>query len=302
MEILIVTNHPDSNFLGKNCKFFDDIKESLKEKPEAAIISNVTSLHMKTAIILAKSGIHIFIEKPLSHSMRNITQLLSLVKKKNLVTLIGCNMRFHPCIKKINEIILHNDVGKILFVRVENGSYLPDWHPYEDYRNSYAARKDLGGGVVLTNIHEIDYLFWFFGNVKDVFSITSKHSNLQITAEDISSTILRFNNDVIAEIHLDYFQRPSFRGCKIVGTKGTIMWDANMNKVKVYHIKNKKWLTKLSLKKYNNNDMYVNEMAHFIKSVKLKQKTVNTVYDGVKTLEIALAIKKSSKIKRMVTL
>lgn len=92
---------------------------------------------------------------------------------------MGCNLRFHDCIKKMKSLLEKETIGKIISVKVECGAYLPDWHPYEDYSKGYAARDDLGGGVVLTCIHELDYLYWFFGEIKEVFSITGKFSNLK---------------------------------------------------------------------------------------------------------------------------
>jgi predicted dehydrogenase len=286
----------------KNCKVFKSLRKCIVERPKVALITDVTSEHVETAINLANSGINLFIEKPLSNSFSNVKKLIRVVKKKKLVTMIGCNLRFHPCIKKIKEIISKNEIGKVISVHVENGSYLPDWHMYEDYRNSYAARKDLGGGVVLTCIHEIDYLYWFFGNVKEVFSITGKFSDLEIAVEDLSSILLRFRNGIIAEVHLDYFQNPAFRSCKIIGTKGTIYWDSNINSVKVYDVKKKRWGVKMKLKEFDENETYINEISHFLNCVKNNSKTINTVEDGVKTLEIALAIKKASESKKMVKL
>ena len=87
---------------------------------------------------------------------------------------MGNQFRFHPCIKKIHQLVKQKKIGKIISVQVENGSYLPDWHPYEDHAISYASKKKLGGGVVLTQIHDIDYLYWIFGNPKSVFSVTGK--------------------------------------------------------------------------------------------------------------------------------
>jgi len=303
IEILVCTKrHYDSFLRKRRCKIFNSLEKSIKEKPDAAIISNVPSLHVKTAIKLANAGIHLFVEKPLSSSLLGVKPLLDVVKKRRLVTLMGCNFRFHPCIKKIKEIISAKEIGRIISVHAENGSFLPSWHPYEQYENSYASRGDLGGGVVLTCIHEIDYLYWFFGSVKEVFSITGKFSDLDIHAEDLSSILLRFQNNIIAEVHLDYFQNPHVRSCKIIGTKGTIYWDLDINAVKVYNTKKKKWIEKLKLKNYDYNMVYLEELNHFLKCITRKEKSINSIDEGTKILEIALAVKKSSKIKKAVIL
>lgn len=281
---------------------FSSLQDCIKEKPDIGFVTNITNLHIQTALHLAKAGCHIFIEKPLSDSQAGIKSLIDIVNKKQLVTLMGCNLRFHPCLVKVKDLVSSGKIGKIISVRAENGSYLPDWHPDEDYGKGYAARKDLGGGVVLTCIHEIDYLYWLFGDVEEVYSVSGKFSDLNIKSEDLSSIIFRFKNDIIGELHLDYFQRPSSRNCTIIGSKGTIHWDFATNTVKYYDIKTKKWLIVLRLKKYDFNSMYVAEAKHFLFCIKNKKKTINDIHQGFKILKIAMAILKSSKTHRPIRL
>ena len=301
VEVLVCTNRTDVNLNDKRVKVFSSLKECVSKKPNVSFITNVTNLHIPTALILAKNGVDLFIEKPLSDSNKHARELLNIVKKKRLVTLMGCNLRFNPCIIKIKQILSRNEIGRVISVRAECGSYLPHWHPYEDYRKSYAARQDLGGGVVLTIIHEIDYLYWLFGDVSQVSSITGKFSDLELKAEDLSASLLRFKNNIVAELHLDYFQRPSTRSCKIIGTGGTIIWNEENNTVKVYYAKKERWEEKIRLKSYDNNEEYIREVDHFLRCVKLRKNTINDVNQGVKTMKIALAIKKSSKTKKMVS-
>ena len=301
LQIFVCTNRKYDSFLkNKKCKIFSSLDDCIKQKPDIAFIANTTNLHVKTAIKLANANIPLFIEKPLSNSTKDIKILLNIIKKKKLVTMMGCVLRFHPAIKKIKQIISENKIGQIISVHAENGSFLPDWHSDEDYKKSYASLNDLGGGVVLTNIHELDYLYWFFGNVNEVFSITGKFSDLDIDVEDLSSILLRFTNNIIAEIHLDYFQKPSIRSCKIVGTQGTVYWDSNINNVQLYDVKKKKWVDNLKLKNYDLNDMYMDEIKYFFKCVNKEEKSINSIEEGAKILNIAIAIKKSSKLKKMV--
>ena len=303
LQIIVCTNRKYDIFLKtKKCKIFNSLEECIKQKPDVAFVTNTTNLHVKTAMKLANAGIHMFIEKPLSNSINDVKILLDVIKKKKLVTLMGCVLRFHPAIKKIKKIISKNKIGKIISIHTENGSFLPDWHPYEDYKQSYASRNDLGGGVVFTNIHELDYLYWFFGNVKEVFSMTGKFSNLEIDVEDLSCILLRFKSNIIAEIHLDYFQKPSIRSCKIVGTKGTVYWDSNINAVRLYDVHKKRWIDKLKLKHYDINNMYLDEIDHFFKCVNKREKSINPIEEGIKILNVAIAVKKASKLKKVVKL
>lgn len=297
IEIIICTKQKD--ITKKYCRFFSSLNDAIADGPDAAIIANNTSDHIKTAIQLSKHGIHILIEKPLSNNLQGINVLTKLVKQKKLITLMGCNLRFHQNIIVIKELIQKNSIGKIISVQAESGSYLPDWHPDEDFKQNYSARDDLGGGVVLTCIHEIDYLYWFFGKVDSVFSITGQFGNLGIKSEDLSAIILKFKNGVIAELHLDYIQKPEIRRCKIIGTKGKIYWDSDSNIVKLFELDKNRWTQKSILKKYERNNMYKNELLHFIECVKKRKNTINPIKQGVDTMKVSLAVKKSSKLGRL---
>ena len=300
LEIIVCTKRNDVNKLKKHAKVYHTIRQSLKENPDLGFITNETSLHIPTAMKLASQGMDLFIEKPLSNSTKGISDFTKTVNKKRIITQMGCNMRFDPCIKKIKSLVQKKAIGKIISVQVENSSYLPDWHPYENYSKGYAARDDLGGGIVLTMIHDLDYLFWIFGDIKEVFSITGKFSDLKVSADDTSAILLKFKNNIIGQIYLDYHQRHSFREIKIKGTKGSIHWNSDENKVRVFDLRKKIWSIKLAIKNNQRNKMYVDEINHFLQCVKLRKPTINPIQDGIRTLEISLGIKKSSNLKRMV--
>ena len=279
----------------KGIKTFTTIEQALKEKHDVAIICNETSLHVKTAIKFANKGYHIFLEKPISNSLEGIPPLIKIIKNKKLITMIGCNMRFHSGIKLMRQLIDKKEIGRIISVYAENGSFMPDWHPWENYRISYASSMRLGGGVVLTQIHEIDYLYWFFGKAFEVYGLTGKLSDLEIDVEDYAVCLLKFKNKIIAEIHLDYFQKPSVRNCKIIGRKGQIRWNWENNHVQIFKNKDKKWVTKNFEKKFDTNKMYVDELEYFFNCVKRKKTPMNSIIDGLEPQKIALAIKESSK-------
>ena len=303
LEIIIYSKQTKSYLSNhKNIKIFDTLDKCLLEKPDVGFITNETVHHIPIAIKLAKVGLDLFIEKPLSNKISNVKTFSKIVETKKLITLVGCNLRFHRCINEIKNLIDQKVIGDIISVKVECGTYLPDWHPNENYSKSYASRDDLGGGVVLTCIHELDYLFWFFGETQEVFSMTGKYSNLKITASDLSAIILKFKNNIIAEVHLDYFQKPEARSCKLIGTKGTITWDSLSNEVKIYDFKKSKWKSKLKIKKYDKNEMYVKELEHFIQCVNKKKKTINDISQGEYVLKVALGIIKSSKLKKSIAL
>ena len=295
-EIIVFTKNKESlKLIKEGVKIYTSFEDALKEKPDISIICNETSFHVDAAIKLAKINSHLFIEKPLSHSLVNLTKLLKIVKEKKLITMVGCNMRFHDGIKSIKKLLDKNELGQIFSVIAENGSYMPDWHPEEDYHISYASNKKLGGGVVLTQIHEIDYLFWFFGRVSTVSSISDKLSDLQLDVEDFSSTIIKFKNNIIAQIHLDYYQKPSVRTCKIIGKKGIIIWNYENNHLQIFKNSTKKFSTKLIDKKFNRNKMYVEELKYFLNCVIKKKPCMNSIVEAYEVQKIAFAMKNSSK-------
>ena len=300
-EIIVYSRRKNIRFLDhKKIMVLNSLEKCLLEKPDVALITNETAFHIPMAIKMAKSGLDLFIEKPLSNSTNGIKTLQKIVKQKKLVTQMGCNLRFHKCIIKIRQLINQKKIGKVISIQSENGSYLPDWHPNEDYRKGYASDRQLGGGIILTMIHDIDYLYWIFGNPKSIFSVSGKFSDLDISAEDYCSSIIEFKNNNTAELHLDFFQRPEFRGCKIKGTKGVIYWNSDKNEIRLFKNRKKVWEVVLALKKFQRNEMYIDEIIHFLKCVKNRKQTINNLDEGIKTMKIALAMKKSSKNRRMI--
>ena len=281
-------------------KILDDIKLCLDENPKLCFICNETSLHMNLAIKLAKEKMDIFIEKPLSHSIKNIPSLQSIVQKNKKILMVGCNFRFYPPIQKIKQLISSKFLGNIISVQCENNSYLPDWHPSEDYRSNYAAKDSKGGGVTLTQIHELDFLIWIFGSYKKIHSLVGKFSNLDISADDLSASVIELKNKIIIELHLDYFSRPFYKRIKIRGTKGTLYWNSKQNSLKIFDNKKQHWSiisipNNYSLTKNSVNQMYIDELKYFLEHINSRKQPMNNLSEAVPILKIALKIKSSHK-------
>ena len=252
-------------------KSLNNLEEAWNCNPTVAFVTTPTSLHIPIAIEAAERGCHLFIEKPLSDTFETVDTLLEIVKRKNLVTIVGCNMRFHPGLRKVKELIDQNIIGTIVAARIEAGQYLPDWHPLEDYRKNYSARIDLGGGVILDAIHELDYARWFLGDVEAVACFAAKKSHLEIETEDTAAILLRFKNGVIGEIHLDYVQRIYSRSCQIIGDEGTIRWDYSEGIVRSYTSTTDTWQKFDNPRNWTPNQMYVDELRHFLRCINVKR-------------------------------
>ena len=167
-----------------------DLDAALAEQPAAALICNPSSLHVPVALKAAAAGCHLLLEKPLSHNLEGVDELIGVMAGKGLVGLVAYQMRFHPCLRRLRELLAAGAVGRIVAVRAEVGEYLPGWHPYEDYRQMYASRAELGGGVVLSQIHELDYLYWLFGMPRRVMAMGGHLSSLEIDVEDTASILM----------------------------------------------------------------------------------------------------------------
>lgn len=281
---------------------FAELDEALAQKPDVAFICTPNSLHIPPALAAAKRGCHLFIEKPLSHTLEGVDELAEIVARKKLVTLVGCNMRFYPGIKLMKELLDKGSIGRVLSVRVQAGSYLPDWHPWEDYRQGYSANRSLGGGVILDGVHEIDYIKWFFGKVSQVFCFSGKFSSLQIDTEDMAEILLKFKSGVLAEIHLDYIQRAYGRSCQIIGEQGTILWDFNEKQVKLYSAGSKSWQTFQEKPDYDLNEMYIDEMKHFLMCVDGKAKSMQDINSAKEALDIVIWAKESNQSGKVIKL
>ena len=199
-------------------KIYYNLNKALEEKPNVAFICNVTSLHVDVAIKCAKKNCHLFVEKPISNSLKKIKILKNIIKKKKLFFLVGYMMRFHPLIIKIKKIIKNEN--KLFYASSIWGEYLPGWHPNENYTKSYSAVKKLGGGVSLTLSHDLDTMFYLFGKIKKIFNLRNFKSSLKTKNIDVSSTyLIKFNNGIDCNIHINYLCDPPVRELRIFGEK-----------------------------------------------------------------------------------
>ena len=280
---------------------FDSFEQALCQAPDVALVCTPPSAHVSVALSAAQNGCHLFIEKPLSDSLDGIDELAAVVARNRLVTLVGCNMRFHPGVAMVKSLLEQEGVGRVLCARVQAGQYLPDWHPWEDYRHGYSANKKLGGGVILDGVHEIDYLRWLLGEVKSVFCLSGKFSSLDIDTEDMAEILLSFVCGAIAEVHLDYIQRAYGRSCQIIGEEGTILWDFSDNQVRSYSARLKEWQTWHQPADYDINAMYLEEMRHFVDCIREQARPSQDLGNARRVLEIALAAKQSSVIGRTIS-
>ncbi len=289
-----------SKLLNKVCKESElnqVLEKNLDEiKYDCVFICTPPSSHIQLTKRAIKTGSNVFIEKPVSSNPKEISSLLRLEKKKNILIFVGYNLRFHKSINLIKKIIDSKKFGNPLHVSAYFGSFLPDWRSNQDYSKNYTAISKLGGGIIHDGSHELDYLRYFFGNPKFIQANYKKTKFLKSDTEAIADIILEFNNDLLGTIHLDYLRRQYKRTVEILFEYGIIEWSLTESKIKSYNAKSKKW--KIIKIPNDVNEMYVDELKHVLLCIKNKtpSKIIN-LKNGVDTFLISEFIKKAPNRK-----
>lgn len=162
---------------------FFDLRTALEHKPDAAFICNPTSMHAATAAACAQAGVNLFIEKPVGVSGEEFARLCRVVRKAGVAVCVGYQTRFDPLAVKVQELLSRSENARIVSCRMHWMTYLPAHHPYEDYREGYAARRDMGGGVVFSLSHELDLAASFFGLPESVYALQGSDHGLDMAVD-----------------------------------------------------------------------------------------------------------------------
>ena len=205
-------------------KVYGDLDEALALKPDLAVISTPSSMHLKYAQLCAEKSINVFVEKPLSNSTEGLQELKETVERNKVAIQVGLQRRFHPHLSRVNNIIKSGVIGQVLTVNFTVASYIPRWHPYEDYLELYACRRELGGGVLLTEIHEIDLAVWYFGIPSSVVCVGGTYSNVGMDVEDTVRLTLDYIKFSV-QINLTFWQKHHERVFSICGENGYLSWN-----------------------------------------------------------------------------
>ncbi len=245
------------------------------------LISNPTSLHAETILNVIDLQKPLFIEKPVFDSIINKEEIVQLIGQKNIKTYVGCNLRFHPAINFIKNYVNSRN-SKINEVSIYCGSYLPNWRPLQEYTKSYSSNKQLGGGVHLDLIHELDYAIWIFGKPINYNSIKRKVSNLLIDSIDYTNYNLTYS-DFNVSIILNYYRSKPKRQVEIVLENEILICDLLTSTI----VNGENNII------FNDNDFsfsktYLNQMDYFINNLKNDNIYMNNIQESFEILKIAL--------------
>ena len=276
------------------------VEAALAHKPDGVIIANPTALHLDVAVPAAKAGCAVFMEKPVSDSFDRLPELREALKQNTGRFQMGFQFRFHPGLLKMKELLDAGTIGRPYSFRAEWGEYLPGWHPWEDYRSSYAARKDLGGGVLLTLSHPLDYLRWLFGDPEWIWGMNGKISDLELEADDIAEIGLQMANGLIGNVHLDYYSRPARNGLEVIGSAGKLRCN-NLDGIITLRTADGETEKFHPEPAYDRNDMFLNEMRRFIAVTAGTAQPSCTLEDGIAVQRMVELVRMSWNEKRMLS-
>jgi len=268
------------------------LSEALEASPTTALVASPTDQHIAIALEAVKRGCHVFVEKPVSHSLQHIDQLCAEIELRGLVSMVACNMRFHPGPAAVKRLIEERAVGSIISARIHTGSYLPRWRPAQDYRQSYSASRE-SGGAVLDCIHEIDLALWYFGDAQLIASATLPAESIGLTVDGLAELLLLHRSGVLSSVHLNFVQQDYHRACEIIGDLGTIYWDFGLGQVRIVGPDGEMRRMIEQPAGWSLNQMYVDELEHFFSCVADHAITINPVRSSIASLQIALAARAS---------
>lgn len=286
---------PDADLEGYPVDY--DLDAALGRNPTAVIVANPTALHLDVAIPAAQAGCHLLIEKPVSHSMERVADLQRAVERGGGRVLIGYQYRFHPSLRQAAEWLRSGKLGRIVSATAEYGEFLPGWHPWEDYRAGYSARVDLGGGAILTLSHIVDSLLWLLGPGKLLAVRSQIVPELAPEAESAATLFMAFQGGTTGVATMDYLRRPKVHRMEFVGTHGTATWNEATGNADLL-------LNRLSAEEsaplpsgYDRNDLFVAELAHFVRVARGEDEPACTLEDGLRTLQLLVQAKEMASFR-----
>jgi len=272
-----------------------ELHDGLASKPEVVVVATPPTLHAAPLVAALEAGAHVFVEKPLDATHEGAAIAREAARRHDQVVWVGYQFRFHPAVQRLRELVAKGAIGRPLLIRAEVGQYLPDWRPQQDYRASYNARRDLGGGIILDASHEMDYSRLLMGEIVAVSAVAGKLTALDIDVEDAALVLARFADGALGEWHLDTIQRAYTRGAKLVGEEGTLVWEWPAV-VRLFRAETQRWETdEFPL---DMNRVYRDEIEAFLAATRGEPGAGATIDEAFRVMEIALAVKRAAAERR----
>ena len=279
---------------------YSSIDHALNEDSyEVACICSPNHLHVSQAKQLAEAGCHLFIEKPISLDRAEAMSLMPVVEHCGVELMVGCNLRFHPGVREVAEAMNSGRIGRPLYARAQFAHYLPNWRPGQDYRQTYSANLEQGGGILLDDIHEPDYLCWMLGEVSRVSGTLPTIGDLDVDVEDVADYVMWHGDQLYSHVHADYLRRDKARGCELVGTEGSVVWQSRGKnpesvRVELFDVGLGEWEQLFVDDAYDLNRQYVDEVEYFLECLEQQRSPMNGLSEAIALIDVLDQVRESS--------
>lgn len=233
--------------------------------PQAAVIATPAPDHAPTGLALARAGAHLLVEKPLTAEPGPARELVAACRRAGRLLLVGYNLRYHPAIRRMRQSLAAGDIGRLLSLRAEVGQDLRQWRPGSDPRLGVSARPELGGGALLELSHELDLARWLGGEVALVSARLARLGELGLAVEDLAELWLEYTAGHLGSVHLDMVAQPSRRGLRLVGSAGSLEWEAGINRLRLHQGGGAEaWRELLPVAPLERDETYRRQLCHFL--------------------------------------
>jgi predicted dehydrogenase len=278
---------------------FDTLEDAVKIGLDGAIICSPAVVHARQAGLLLGKGVSVLIEKPVDASLSNAKHLVEIAGRSHGVCVVGYVFRHHPGFLHIQRRVKSGDLGELIGVRAEARSFLPEWRPGRDYRNTVSAKSSLGGGVLRELSHELDYVSELFGPIVSVNAAVTRTGLLDIDVEDRAEILMENASNAPISVYLDFCSRVARRELHAWFTKGELTWDILSNRITEVDLNGN--ITQQTLQ-ITRDELFIRELGHFFDCVEREVPPVCPIEDGLRVLRLIAAAERSSHSGRKITI
>jgi predicted dehydrogenase len=270
-------------------RILPNLDAAIANQPDLAIVASPSSLHVEQATTLIEAGVPTFVEKPLATSREGLDRFYTAARQRGIPVAVGYQLRHHPCAQRLKALLDAHRIGRLQSIEVTVHSHMPSWHGYEKPNEFYAGVAALGGGVVLTEIHEIDMLCWLFGRPQKVAAFGGTVGGYDIDVEDTVAAILEFPGPLVVTLAMSFVQRPPGRRFVVNGSNGRIVMKIPKASIVVEDTTGSE-IERLEVANFDRNGMFVAELRDFLTAVEshISDLSLDSIRDGQ---DAALAIK-----------
>jgi predicted dehydrogenase len=297
LDITLVRSQKIDSEVNKSHRIVHQVEHALELGVDLAFVTSPSNLHIQQAVKFLSENVPTFIEKPLSNSLNMINKHEELLSKSSDLALVGYVLRYNNVLLAAKKMLSSGEFGKVCHVRASCSSFLPDWRPGKDYKETPSANFELGGGVLLELSHEIDYLVWIFGGFDTIYASLRNTKILNVSVEDIATIIFSKEKYFDVSLNIDFCNSRIRRECEVITQKGTLLIDILNNKI---HWKDHSGIEKLWNFQNAYQDMFEKQMRHFLNVANGLSKPNVTISSSINVLKIIEKVRLSNAQRKEV--